>query len=213
MFPPEQKGLQGERNPNLLLFNQEEMLAIVSEAKVARAPVAAHASIAEAVTMAAKAGVTSVEHGFEPMEGTKAMETMLQHGTIFVPTLAVVELYIDIKPVLVQVKEAFDRGMKLAYGGDTGACAHGDNVRELEPFLEAGIPLEDVLVAATTHGWEACGGDWCGRRFGWLEEGCAVDFVALEGDVREDVGALRRIDTVIKDGRMWKKGGMAVGMV
>ncbi|KAK5127848.1 hypothetical protein LTR85_004965 [Meristemomyces frigidus] len=213
MFPPEQHGLQGERSPNLLLFNQEEMNAIVAEAKTARAPVAAHASTAEAVTMASKAGVTTIEHGFEPMKGTKAMQTMSDNGTIFVPTLAVVELYLDVKPVLAQVKEAFDQGVKLACGGDTGAFAHGDNAREMELMLEAGVPLEEVLTAATLHGWEACGGDWCGRKFGWLEEGCAADLVGLAGDVREDVGNLRKVEFVMKDARVWKKDGEAIGMV
>ena len=101
----------------------------------------------------------------------------------------------------------------LASGGDTGAFAHGDNVRELELILQAGVPLEDVLTAATLHGWEACGGKDCGRRFGWLEEGCAADIVGLKGDVRADVGSLRRVDFVMKDGKVWKSDGVAVGMV
>lgn len=213
MFPPEQNGLQGERNPNLLLFNQTEMNAIVAEAKTARAPVAAHASSAEAITMAAKAGVTTIEHGFESLQGTDAIQSMKDNGTIFVPTLAVVELFTDIKPVLAQVKEAFDRGVKLACGGDTGAFAHGDNAREMELMLEAGIPLEEVLTAATLHGWEACGGEWCGRKFGWLQEGCAADLVALAGDVREDVGSLRRVKFVMKDAKVWKREGRAAGMM
>jgi imidazolonepropionase-like amidohydrolase len=212
MFPPPNDVLGGERNPNFLLFNQEEMDAIVAEAKTARAPVAAHASTAEGVTMAAKAGVTTIEHGFEPMDGSAAMQTMHDNGTIFVPTLAVVELYINVKPVLKQVKKAYDSGIKLAAGGDTGAFAHGENVRELELMLEAGIPLEEVLVAATLHGWEACGGEWCGRKFGWIEEGCAADLVALEADVREDVKALRNVGFVMKDGTVWKRDGNAVGM-
>lgn len=216
MFPPEQQGLQGQRNPNLLLFNQDEMDAIVAEATTARAPVAAHASSAEAVEMAAKAGVVTVEHGFESMKGTNAMQAMRDNKTIFVPTLAVLEAEAggqDIKPVLDQVKEAFDKGIKLACGGDTGAFAHGDNAREMELMLQAGVPLEEVLTAATLHGWEACGGDWCGRKFGWIEEGCAADLVALEGDVREDIGALRKVDFVMKDSRVWKRDGKAIGMV
>ena len=61
MFPPDKGGIaQNERSPSILLFNQDEMNAIVAEAKVARAPVAAHCATAEAVTMAANAGVTSV---------------------------------------------------------------------------------------------------------------------------------------------------------
>lgn len=213
MFPPYQSGLEGDRNPNLLLFDQEEMSAMVSEAKVARAPVAAHASSAEAVTMAARAGVTTVEHGFESMEGTEAMRTMQKNRVIWVPTLAVVETVMDPAPVLKQVREAYEYGVKLACGGDTGAIPHGENVREVELMLQAGIPLDEVLTAATLHGWEACGGEWCGRKFGWIEEGCAADLVALGGDVREDVKALRRVEFVMKDGRVWKQDGKAVGMV
>ena len=213
IFPPKQLGLAGQRNPNLLLFNQEEMDVMVAEAKTARAPVAAHASSPEAVEMAAKAGVTSIEHGFESMKGTKAMQTMKDNGAIFVPTLAVCELVLDIKPILAQVKEAYDLGVKLCAGGDIGGVAHGDNAREMELLLDAGVPLEEVLTAATLHAWEACGGEWCGRKFGWIEEGCAADIIALDGDVREDVGALRRVEFVMKDARVWKRDGQAFGMV
>ena len=124
-----------------------------------------------------------------------------------------VELFIDIKPVLEQVKEAFDNGIKLACGGDTGAFAHGNNAREMELMLQTGIPLEEVLTAATLHGWEACGGDWCGRKFGCIEEGYTADITALEGDVREDVGALRKVNFVMKDAKVWKRNGEAIGMV
>ncbi|EMC99128.1 hypothetical protein BAUCODRAFT_65242 [Baudoinia panamericana UAMH 10762] len=216
-FPPASgSAIDAARNPNLLLWQQDEMDAIVAEAKLSRSPVAAHAGSALAVTMAAKAGVTTVEHGFEPMHGTEAMEAMRENRTIFVPTLAVVELYLDeneMKPILAQTKAAFDSGIKLACGGDTGAFDHGENARELELFLKAGMPLDDVLVAATMHGWEACGGEWCGRKFGWVEEGVAADFVGLDGDVRRDPGALRRVGFVMKDGRVWKREGKAVGMV
>lgn len=147
------------------------------------------------------------EHGTELMEGTDAIQTMKTHGTIYVPTLAVMELFIPLEPVLAQVKTAFAEGVKLACGGDTGAFAHGDNAREIELFLKAGIPLEDTLVAATFRGWEACGADWSGRRFGWLEEGCAADIIALDGDVRKDYSSLRRVDFVMKDGKVYKRDG------
>lgn len=210
MFPPASRS---ERNPNLLLFNQDEMDAMVAEARTACAPVAAHAQSAQGVLMAARAGVTTVEHGIESWEGTDAMQEMHKNGTIFVPTLTVMELYYDLKPILAQVKKAFDHGIKLACGGDIGPVPHGDNAREMELMLDAGVPLEEVLTAATLHGWEACGGDWCGRRFGWIEEGCAADLVALDGDVRQDVKALRKVVFVMKDARVWKQDGKAVGMV
>ncbi|KAK4949253.1 hypothetical protein LTR10_011869 [Elasticomyces elasticus] len=216
LFPPPQEGLQGNRNPNLLLFDQEEMNAIVTEAKAGHAPIAAHAMTAEAVTMAARAGVTTVEHGTFSLDSSESLQALLHHGTILVPTLAVVEIAVSkavLKDVLVQIKEFHDQGVKLACGGDTGAFAHGDNARELELFLEAGIPLEEVLYSATVMGWEACGGDLCGRKFGWIEEGVAADFVGLAADIRQDTGALRKVEFVMKDAKTWKTGGKAVGMV
>ena len=222
-FPPPGGLLEGQRNPNLLLFTQEEMDAIVSEARVGRAPVAAHASTAEGVAMAARAGVTSVEHGFESFEGTEAIRTMKENGTIFVPTLAVIEKYLPLEPILAQTKAVFDASVKLACGGDTGAFPHGDNAREVELFVEAGIPIEETLAAATLGGWKVCGGEWCGRKFGWVGEGWAADLVAVKGEGggggagfdAEAVknGALRDVEFVMKDGRVWKRDGKAMGMV
>ncbi|KAL1969666.1 hypothetical protein VTN77DRAFT_8219 [Rasamsonia byssochlamydoides] len=206
-FPPR------DPNPNVPLFTQEEMNAIVAEADVANCPVAAHASSPEAVIMAAKAGVTTIEHGSEPSD--EALQAMKEAGTIFVPTLAVLEQMAphEMGKILAHTKKAWEMGIKLACGGDTGAFAHGDNAREMELMVQAGVPLEEVLTAATLHGWEACGGDRCGRRFGWFERGVAADIIALDGDPRSDLGALRKVQFVMKDGRVWKRDGVAVGMV
>jgi imidazolonepropionase-like amidohydrolase len=212
MFPPSSDMLTGERNPNLLQFTQEEMNEMVAEAKRGRAPIAAHAQAPEAVIMAAKAGVTSVEHGYMPSE--EALQAMKENSTIFVPTLSVFDSEIRrelgedseriLKVILGHTKAAYDRGIKLACGGDTGAIAHGDNAKEIELMVDAGIPMLDVLQAATLHGWEACGGDLCGRRFGSAEEGWAADLVALDGNPTEDVAALRKVKFVMKDGKVYK---------
>lgn len=193
------------RNPNVVLFTQGEMEEIVKEARNSNAPIAAHAASSAAVIAAAKAGITTIEHGYDGSD--KALVAMKDAGTIFVPTLAVCELFFNDKMVdiLAHTKKAFDTGIKVACGGDTGAFAHGENAREMELMIEAGVLLEDVLVAATLHGWEACGGEMCGRRFGWWEEGVAADIVALDGDPREDIGALRKVRFVTKDGKVWKK--------
>ncbi|KAI1761597.1 amidohydrolase [Hypoxylon sp. FL1150] len=207
LFPPPDDVFHGQRNPNVLQFTQEEMNEMVAEAKRSGAPIAAHAQAPEAVIMAATAGVTSVEHGFVPSE--EALEAMRENNTIFVPTLAVLQTLLGdedhaMKTILDHTKAAFDRGIKLAAGGDTGAFAHGENVLELELMAKAGIPAVDILQAATLHGWEACGGDLCGRRFGYLEKGFAADIIALEGDPLEDFGALRRVRFVMKDGAVYK---------
>ncbi|KAI1098035.1 amidohydrolase [Jackrogersella minutella] len=204
---PSSDVLTGQRNPNVLLFTQEEMNEMVSEAKRSGAPIAAHAQSPEAVIMAAKAGVTTVEHGFVP--SGEALQAMKDNDTIFVPTLAVLQVMLGdagqtMKTILDHTKAAYDRGIKFATGGDTGAFAHGENALELELMAKAGIPVPDILQAATLHGWEACGGDLCGRRFGSLETGFAADIIAIEGDPTGDLGALRKVKFVMKDGVVYK---------
>ncbi|KAI1122782.1 hypothetical protein F5Y10DRAFT_253239 [Nemania abortiva] len=213
-FPPSEEVFLGGQNPVFLLFTQEEMDAMVAEAKMSRTPITAHAESPEAVIMAAKAGVTSIEHGGIPSED--ALNAMKEHNTIFVPTLSVYDQELrrgsdysesgerEFQQLLDHTKAAYDKGIKLACGGDTGAFAHGENVRELGFMLDAGVPLVDVLQAATLYGWEVCGGDLCGRRFGSIEEGFAADIIALDGDLSRDVGALWRVNFVMKDGRVYK---------
>jgi len=204
-----------ERSPSSPLFNQEEMNAIVDEARRAKAPVAAHAQDAEAVIMAAQAGVTSIEHGFARSD--EALEVMKEKGTIFVPTLSIIDQEKDTvgeqfwQDALMQVRKAHEMGIPLAVGADTGAVAHGDNIREAEILhQEVGIPLTDVLGALTLGGWHACGGDLCGRRFGRLAEGWAADLVALDGDPRDDIRALRQASYVIKDGELLVSKGRLI---
>jgi imidazolonepropionase-like amidohydrolase len=204
---------ENARNPSLPLFTAAEMRTMVEEARESRAPVAAHTCLSEMVVRASEAGVTTVEHGNGFGNPTEAgLWAMKKHGTIYVPTLSIMEQVGGNEVMLPYAQRAYELGVKLAAGGDTGAFAHGENVRELELMLKAGIPLEEVLLAGTMRGWEACGGDWCGRRFGWFEAGCAADLVALKGDLRRDGEALRQVDFVMKDGRVWKSQGKAVGM-
>ncbi|TGO34991.1 hypothetical protein BHYA_0174g00160 [Botrytis hyacinthi] len=206
------------RNPNSLLWSQEEMDVMVAEAKRAGVPVASHASSEEAVIMAAKAGVTSVEHGLMPSE--KALQVMKEMGTIYVPTLSVVELEADdggraIAVCKEHAKRAWEIGVKLATGCDTGPFPHGENAREMELMVEAGIDVADVLRAATLGGWEACGGELCGQDFGWLGEDWIADLVALDGDLEKDEfeKVMRNVSCVIKDGRMVVADGKIFGFV
>lgn len=167
-FPPSQTGLEGQRNPNLPLFRADEMAAIVAEAKAARAPVAAHASSPQAVIAAAEAGATTVEHGFVPSD--EAAQAMRRMGTIFVPTLAVCELFVPIEPVLRNVLRAHEAGVRLACGGDTGAFAHGQNAREMELMLRAGCRwrkssrLRRCMAGRRVGGSGAGGGSGGGRK-------------------------------------------------
>lgn len=203
-FPPD----HAEVNPAVPLFSQEEMTAIVEEAKLSKLPVVAHAGSLEGATMAVRAGVTSLEHVNESTD--ELFEEMRKRGTIFVPTLAVFDFEgskADVERQQARVKRAFDMGVRLAAGGDTGTFPHGEGVRELELMIQSGIPVVDVLEACTVGGWEACGKDLCGYRFGFFEEGARADIIAIDTDPREDEKALRKVNFVMKDGEVYKKDG------
>jgi imidazolonepropionase-like amidohydrolase len=200
-------------NPDLLVFAQEEVEALVSEAKMGKAPVVCHAGTIEGAMIAVRAGVHTIEHAY--FADRELFELMKAHNTVFCPTLAVCERvhhrrYHEIKA---QTKLAHDIGVRLACGGDTGTYPHGQGVRELELMREAGVPLEDVLEACFIGGWDACGGDLIGMRFGWFAEGLRADIIALSADPREDKYALRKVDFVMKDGQIWKQDGKGVGIV
>jgi len=205
-FPPKKP------NPDNILFTQDEMNAIVEEAEMGDCPVAAHCGSKEAVKAAAKAGALTIEHAYWADEET--LQVMKDKGCIFVPTLAVCERFHGprMADILHNTKRAWEMGIKLACGGDTGTYPHGENARELELMMDAGVPLEDVLHAATVGGWESCGGDRCGRRFGWFAEGVAADIIGLDADPRDPgvKNALRKVSFVMKDAKVWKHGGSPI---
>lgn len=204
-FPPD----HAELNPAIPLFSQEEMTAIVDEAKLSKLPVVAHAGSLEGAFMAVRAGVTSLEHVNQSTD--ELFDEMRKRGTIYVPTLAVFDLEAsedEFHRVQARVKRAFDKGVRLAAGGDTGTFPHGEGVRELELMIQSGIPVHDVLEACTVGGWEACGKDLCGYRFGFFEKGARADIIALDTDPREDKRALRKVNFVMKDGEVYKKDGV-----
>lgn len=94
-----------------------------------------------------------------------------------------------------------DRGGHLVLGIDpTGG---GDvvpgwaNQRAVQLLIEAGFPVEEAVQVATLNGaryLEVAG------HTGSVEKGKRADLVLMEGDLRTDPGALRRMVLVFKDG-------------
>lgn len=200
-FPPENP------NPDVILYTQHEMNVLVEEAKNAECPVAVHCATNKAVKMAAKAGVSTIEHGFWCDKDT--LLTIKDKGCILVPTLAIAErLYGDnFKSMLTKTYMAWEMGVTQACGGDTGTFNHGENIREVELFVKSGIPVSEALKCLTYNGWLACGGHRCGRQFGWFGVGTAADIVALDITPFKDLASLRSPSFVMKDGKVYKQDG------
>ena len=53
-----------------------------------------------------------------------------------------------------QINDVYEEDVKLACGEDTGPFAHEGNVHETDIMVEAGMPFQNVLCAATLRGSE-----------------------------------------------------------
>ena len=72
-------------------------------------------------------------------------------------------------------------------------------------LLEMGLWVRDgatpwqTLVAATRHGAEVCG---VGAELGTVEAGKLADLIVVEANPLEDIANVRRLQLVLKDGRV-----------
>ena len=93
-------------------------------------------------------------------------------------------------------REAMKAGVPICMGGDVGVYAHGENWLEMDAMRRAGMPPDQVLIAATSGN---------ARIFnlthrGAIQPGLLADLVAVEGDPTQDTSAVRRVRLVIKGG-------------
>lgn len=72
-------------------------------------------------------------------------------------------------------------------------------IRELELYKQAGMTNAEALQTATIIPARRVGGD-VAKRTGSIAVGKEADMVLVDGDVSQDLGALRRVDVVVSDG-------------
>jgi imidazolonepropionase-like amidohydrolase len=94
-------------------------------------------------------------------------------------------------------KKAVKAGVKFAMGSDAVYTMFGENTRELEWFVKAGMSPEQALRAATKNGAELLQQP----DIGGLRAGAFADIAAVEGDPLADIqAATRRVRWVMKNG-------------
>jgi imidazolonepropionase-like amidohydrolase len=98
-------------------------------------------------------------------------------------------------------------GLKVVFGTDAVAGAHGRNAEEMTCRIERGgqKPM-DAVVSATSLAAESLG---LGGRIGAVAIGMAADLIAVEGDPLVDPTAFRRVVFVMKGGRVYRRPGDA----
>lgn len=199
-------------------FMEDEIRAIVETARDYGYRVAAHAHGKEGMRRAVAAGVDSIEHGTYMDEDV--FKLMREKGTWYVPTISA-GVFVSEKareagyyPEIVRPKaqrigaliqgtagRAHAAGVRIAFGTDAGVFPHGDNAREFELMVEAGMPAGFALQSATKNAAELLG-EW--ESLGSLEAGKFADVVAVRGNPIEDIALMREVPFVMKAGAVVK---------
>ncbi|MFN1835390.1 amidohydrolase family protein [Balneola sp. MJW-20] len=199
-------------------FFMDELDAIVQTAKEYGMHVAAHAHGAEGMKRAVEAGVLTIEHGTKMT--TEVMDLMIEKGTYYVPTITagkwvaekaqidgyypplVVPKALEIGPMIQNTfKQAYERGVKIAFGTDAAVFPHGQNGKEFAYMAEAGMPVMETLKSATLTAATVLG---IQDKLGTIEAGKLADIVATDGNPLEDVSVMESVSFVMKDGVVYK---------
>ena len=95
---------------------------------------------------------------------------------------------------------AYNAGVTLVTGSDAGnaTVSHGPTVhREVELWVEAGIPNNAALQGATGNAARLLGAD---RRIGFVKKGYEATLLLVDGDPTKDISAIERISRVFLKG-------------
>jgi imidazolonepropionase-like amidohydrolase len=205
-------------------WSDKQLAAGCGEAKALGLRTMVHAHSAEAMRAATLAGCTQVEHGVFATQDV--LDLMAQRGTYFDPQCGLVfHNYLDNRakydgignynavgfasmekalPMAANVVRMASRtrGLKMVFGTDAVAGAHGRNAEELTCRVnDGGQDAMAAIVSATSLNAEALG---LAKEIGTIAPGFQADIIAVDGDPTKDITALGRVVFVMRGGRVYR---------
>ncbi len=200
-------------------FNDAELTALIATAEDYGFKVAAHAHGKAGMKRAIEAGVASIEHG--TYLDDEIIKLMKKHGTFLVPTLiagdwvtekskidgffppVIAQKAATIGPVIAgSFNRAFNAGVNIALGTDSGVSEHGRNREEFGLMVEHGMTPTQALQAGTIHAAELLGQ---ASQLGQIKAGYLADLVVVDVNPLEQINTMTAVKVVIKGGRIEKK--------
>ncbi len=209
--------LTEEETSGLPQYSFEEMKALCDEAHLWGRKVCAHAHGTEAIKLAVKAGVSSIEHG--SLIDAEGIQLMKDKGVYLVADIYVDE-YILAEytkkgyPEKILNKErmigklqrenfqkAATAGVKIAYGTDAGVYPHGWNGKQFYYMVKFGLKPMQAIQSATINAADLL---YWKDKIGSITKGKLADIIAVEGNPLDDITILENVKFVMKDGNVYK---------
>jgi imidazolonepropionase-like amidohydrolase len=217
---------QSIRQGGGMTLSQEQLDAACDEAKKVGLRAVVHA-YKQAVRAATLAGCTQIEHGtmatdddlklmaekgiyLDPQAGL-VIENYLLNKEKYLGTpgyteegFAAMEKVLELNHDLVR-RAARTPGLKMVFGTDAVAGAHGRNAEEfIDRVRDSGVDPMAAMVSANSLGAEALG---MADQIGSIAPERQADIIALDGDPIKDIAAVRRVVFVMKGGVVYKNVG------
>ena len=210
--------LTANTSPEFSQFNMDELQTIVNEAKATNSKVSAHCHSLEGMNKCIDAGFSSIEHG--TFIDSKTSNKMVENDVTLVPTLLVHQYLYDngfpswdnyadekleklkeiVKVHKENIKIAYEHGVNIVMGTDSGVIPHGHNLKELINLVDIGMTPKQAIASGTTKAAEFIGRDDIGSIF----EGKCADMIFVEKNPLIDIEILadsNNIVGVIQDGK------------
>lgn len=199
-------------SPEFAQFNKKELKTIVNEAKANNMGVSAHCHSLKGMNNCIDAGFSSIEHG--TFIDRKTSKKMSEKNVNLVPTLLVHQFlykngfpawdnYADektakLKEIVKVHKEnisvAYEEGVNILMGTDSGVIPHGHNLEELVHLTDIGMSNDEVIASGTVKAAEFLGHD----NLGLVKKNYVADLILVNSNPLEDVSVLSDNDNVLK---------------
>lgn len=209
-------------------LTDDQINAACGEAKAQHLRAIVHVYQPATIKAVVSAGCTSVEHG--SLADVDALKFIAAHGTYFDPNIGLVaQNYLAHRANFIGIgnysnegmaamekgipeslnvfKEALAiPGMKIIYGTDAVAGAHGHNVEELIYRVQkGGQDPKAAITSATSLSAESLN---LGDKIGSLAPGMDADIIVVEGDPLKNIETMRHVVFVMKGGQVFKNEPM-----
>ncbi|WP_406535675.1 amidohydrolase family protein [Methanobrevibacter sp.] len=198
-------------SPEFAQFNKKELKTIVCEACASDMKVSAHCHSLKGMNNCIDAGFSSIEHG--TFIDKKTACKMVKKNVSLVPTLLVHQFlaksgfpvwdsYAEektqkLKEIVKVHKEnisvAYEQGVNILMGTDSGVIPHGHNLEELVHLTDIGMSADEAIAAGTVKAAEFLGKD----NLGEVKENYVADLILVNSNPLDDVSVLSDNDNIL----------------